>query len=130
MLFKMKAFRICNFIVKKMEFDDTFTLEINDQICTIPQHVAILFSSLITNKIIDDPSIKELKLNIKFTSSQSINKIITYILTGNLEIDENDTNLIFDLAQFGFEIGNSTLITPYIQQLNKIGDLNCLKINI
>ena len=115
-----------------VENNDLFNIKINGFDCFLPLEISVSISTTIAKLLLNDFTQRELCINIEFLHEDSLYLILT-ILQNIQKTYENtlfdDKNILFDLAEFGFAIGNSSFIQPMIDIYSKNIELEKMPIN-
>ena len=93
---------------------DTFTIILNEENVSVPIEVAVSISSIITNSLTQDPTLRKMHFDIKFREKDSI-EYIKNLIKGNdfsQEKLKNDS-FFYDLCDFCLAIGNYFFIQPH-----------------
>ena len=101
---------------KNYPSNDFFSIKLNNnEICSLNLEIAIALSSTITEKLLCDPTIRSLNLNMDFKNEKSP-QLISEILQGQSQnVDKSlfsDLNILYDFTNFGLKFGNSSFLKP------------------
>ena len=106
---------------------DTFTININEENISVPIEVAVSISSIITNSLTQDPTLRKMHFDIKFREKDSIEYIKNLIKGNDFSQEElKNDSFFYELCDFCFVIGNYFFIQPYIDNISVNDDFSAL----
>ena len=126
------AFNNIKLYCNSIQNNDFFNVKINGKDCFLPLEVAISLSNLITEKILIDPTLREIDINIQFNNENSpdlINSILKNLENNTENSLFSEEQLLIDFAKFGLVFGNSSFIEPLKAKFKDEQHLNEMDIN-
>ena len=106
---------------------DIFTIKLNEENISVPIEIAVSISSIITNSLTQDPTLRKIHFDIKFREKDSI-EYIKNLINGNDFSQEKLKNesFFYDLCDFCLAIGNYFFIQQFIDNISINEDLSTL----